>query len=70
MRQENRSTLPRKLGLRRVLIVWLKSRASPNESFSRLRGAKGWPKSAAKDALAHASGLIAAGLNVERKLAG
>jgi hypothetical protein len=54
-------------GPRRVLIAWLKSRASPHERFSRLCRASGWPKSTAKDALARACGLIAAGLNGEHK---
>ena len=54
-------------GPRRVLIAWLKSRASPNERFSRLCRVNGWPKSTAKDALARACRLIAAGLNGDRK---
>ncbi len=54
-------------GPRRVPIAWLKTRAPPNERFSRLCRAYGWPKSTARDARARACGLIAAGLNGERK---
>ena len=54
-------------GPRRVPIAWLKSCAPPNERFSRLCWAYGWPKSTAKDSLASACGLIAAGLNGDPK---